>query len=163
MDLENCAFYLKRGLVRSHQTKMKTLASRRPMEMHPGLSELLHGWRGQTPYPEDDQWVFASPYTNGEMPHWPESALKNHIRPAAVKAGIRKHIGWHTFRHSLGTILNNNRENVKTIQELLRHASSKVTSDIYIHGDTVAKRSALSHVSGIFAVPAPDQVETEAP
>lgn len=43
----------------------------------------LLDWRNLTPYNYD--WVFASPYTNGKRPYWPESALADHIRPAAPR------------------------------------------------------------------------------
>jgi integrase len=43
-------------------------------------------------------------------------------------------------------------EGVKTVQELLRHASARITTDVYQQGDREAKRSALSHMSGIFVV-----------
>ena len=45
--------------------------------------------------------VFASLYKEGMRPYWP--ALKNHLRPVAAKAEVKKHIVWHTFRHSIGT------------------------------------------------------------
>jgi site-specific recombinase XerD len=79
--------------------------------------------------------------------------LKDHVRPAAVKAGIAKTIGWHTFRHSVGSLLGQRGENVKVVQELLRHPSSKITQDVYQQADQAAKRSALNHMSGIFVVP----------
>lgn len=44
---------------------------------------------------------------------------------------IHKNVGWHTFRHSFGTLLKVNGEDVKTAQELLRHANSKITLDVY--------------------------------
>jgi len=53
------------------------------------------------------------------------------IRPAAARAGLQKVIGWHTFRHSYSTLLVANGENVKVVQELMRHASSRFTLDIY--------------------------------
>ena len=46
--------------------------------------------------------------------------MKRHIRPVAKANGINKNIGWHTFRHSFGTLLKANGEDVKTVQELLR-------------------------------------------
>jgi site-specific recombinase XerD len=79
--------------------------------------------------------------------------LKDHVRPAAVKAGIKKVIGWHTFRHSVGSLLGQQGEDVKVVQELLRHASSRITIDVYQQADQAAKRSALNHMSGIFVVP----------
>ena len=44
-------------------------------------------------------------------------------------------------------------EGVKTVQELLRHASARITQDVYQQGSTEAKRGALSHMSGMFVVP----------
>jgi len=155
LDFDDLWFHLRRGVVRKHQTQMKTEASRKGIPMLPELAEVLKQWRTETPYPRDEDWVFASPFTGGERPYWAESALVKHVRPAAEKAGIKKMIGWHTFRHSLGTLMKTNREDVKTIQELLRHANSRITLDVYTQGDMQAKRSALSQVSGIFVVPAP--------
>jgi integrase len=153
LDFEARWINLRRGLVRKHETKMKTKASRKGVPMAPELADLLIEWRGQTPYPSETSWVFASPFTNGKRPYWPDSALVDHIRPAATKAGIDKEIGWHTFRHSFATLMGQRGEGVKTVQELLRHASSRITQDIYQQGSAVAKRTALGHMSGMFAVP----------
>lgn len=153
LDFDNLWFHLERGVVRKYETHMKTEASKKALPMLPELAELLQEWRKETPYPDADHWVFASPYTNGARPYWPESALKDHIRPAAKKAGITKHIGWHTFRHSVGTLLNTNGENIKTIQELLRQANSRITLEFYVQGDQEIKRNALKNMSGIFIVP----------
>ena len=78
-------------------------------------------WAGavETPYNRDEDWVFASPEKLGQQPYWPHSALRKAVRPAAVRAGIVKHIGWHTFRHSFATLLKANGEDVKVVQETL--------------------------------------------
>jgi integrase len=154
LDLETCWFHCQRGLVGKSVTKMKTRASRKSVEMNPALAVALLSWRGSTLYPQDSDWVFASPYTSGNRPYWPESALKGHIRPAAIAAGITKRIGWHTFRHSLASLLGQQGEDVKAIQELLRHASPRLTAEVYLQGHTAAKRSALDRVSGIFLIEA---------
>ena len=68
------------------------------------------------------------------------------------QAGFREHpedqepVGWHTLRHSLGTLMKANGEDVKTIQETLRHANFKVTMDVYTQGITAIRRSAHSKV-----------------
>ena len=41
------------------------------------------------------------------------------FQPVAKAIGIHKKIGWHTFRHSFGTLLKANGEDVKTVQELV--------------------------------------------
>jgi integrase len=153
LDLHACWFNLQRGYVSKDQTKMKTRASRKGVEMLPALAAALLVWRDHTPYNQDSDWVFASPFTNGKRPYWPESALKDHIKPAAVEAGITKRVTWHTFRHSLASFLGQQGEDVKTVQELLRHATSRITQDVYQQGSTEAKRSALNRVAGILDVP----------
>ena len=154
VDLEGCWFNIQRGLVRFDETKLKTRASRRRLEMNPALAEALLLWREKTPYNQDSDWIFASPYTSGERPYWPESAMKDHVKPAARKAGITKRVHWHVFRHSLASLLGQKGEQLKVVQEIVRHASSKITADIYQQADSEMKRNALSRVSGIFAVPA---------
>ena len=153
LDLDRCWFNLQRGYVSKSETKMKTRASRKGMEMLPALAAALLVWRDNTPYNQDADWVFAPPFTNGKRPYWPESALQDHIKPASAKAGITKRVTWHTFRHSLASLLGQQGEGVKTVQELLRHATSRVTLDVYQQGSTEAKRLALNRVAGIFAAP----------
>ena len=72
--------------------------------------------------------------------------MKNHLRPAAERAGIAKHITWHSFRHTFSTLLVGNGEDVKTAQSLLRHANPNITLGIYTHAIDQKKRSAQSKV-----------------
>ena len=72
----------------------------------------------------------------GQQPYWPENLLRRHIRPAARACGIEKTIGWHTFRHSYATQLKTNGEDVKVVQESLRHANSRITLDTYTQANT---------------------------
>jgi integrase len=82
------------------------------------------------------------PTERREYPFWPDILLAKIIRPAALRAGIQKRIGWHTFRHSFSTLLIANRENVKVVQELMRHASFEVDSQAKI----MAKRQAQQRI-----------------
>jgi len=82
----------------------------------------------------------------GKQPLWPSSAMSKHIRPAAKRAGIQKHVRWHVFRHSFATLLKANGEDVKTVQESLRHADSKITLDTYTQGLMPVKRAAQQKV-----------------
>jgi site-specific recombinase XerD len=68
------------------------------------------------------------------------------LKPALLKAGISVPVGWHTLRHSFGTLMKANGEDIKTIQELLRHSNYKVTADVYTQAMTKAKRQAQSRV-----------------
>jgi integrase len=60
-----------------------------------------------------------------------------------LRADIVKHIEWHMFRHSFETLLKANGEDVKVVQESLRHATSRMT---YTQGLMPTKRQAQGRV-----------------
>jgi site-specific recombinase XerD len=103
-------------------------------------------WKETSTYSKADDWIFASPHTRGKHPFWPDIVLQKIIRPAALRAGITKRFGWHTFRHSYSSLLVANGENVKVVQELMRHASSRVTLEVYSQARNAAKRQAQERV-----------------
>jgi integrase len=72
--------------------------------------------------------------------------LSRVVRPAVARAGIQKHVGWHTFRHSFSTLLIANGENVKVVQELMRHSTCRCTLEIYSQARLQAKRDAQHRV-----------------
>ena len=79
--------------------------------------------------------------------------LGNSARLAAVRAGIRKRVGWHTLRHTFGTMLEASGAGVATIKDLMRHANVSVTMDRYVQAVTPAKKQAQR---GILAQLDPD-------
>src|SRR5664279_720130 len=127
----------------------KTEASQKPVPLDPNLAEALLAWRCHTRYNDPDDWIFASPETNGQRPYWGQPLMRKLIQPAARSAGITKPIGWHTFRHTYSTLLRANRTDIKVMQELMRHASSRVTMDTYTQAITAQKRKAQSDVVGL--------------
>jgi len=81
-----------------------------PVAMHPVLGRALLEWRRQSPYPNDDDWVFPSLKLKGKVPRSASSAAQDYLRSAAVYAGVimegsSKRFGWHNLRHSLATFL----------------------------------------------------------
>lgn len=149
LDFDRRWINLKRGVIHNLITKLKTNASRKGIPMTDDLAELLQHWRTQTPYPGDGDWVFASPQREGKWPLNPAPTMIYWVQPAATKAGITKRINWHTFRHSVGSILGQSGEQIKVVQEILRHANSRITQDIYMQADQTAKREALQRFSGL--------------
>jgi integrase len=142
---------LRRAIVHQHVGLLKTEASNKPLPMDASLAEMLFDWRGRCAYNQPQDWIFASLEKHGQQPYWPENMLRRHIRPAAKRAGIKAHIGWHSFRRTLATLLQSNGEAVKVTQELLRHASSKLTMDVYAQAQTPEKRAAQSRVVEMIA------------
>ena len=114
--------------------------------MNAELARALRLWKMKTLYNRPQDWVYASPAKNGSQPYWPNSIFRVYIKPAAEKTGLKKRIGWQTFRRTFGTILNANGENPKVIQELLRHANLKITMDTYVQAVSDDKRNAQSKV-----------------
>ena len=76
----------------------------------------------------------------------------NVCAPIYKRLGITKRTGWHTFRRTYTTPLNANGEDVKVVQELLRHGSSRITMDVYAQAVTPAKRNALGKVVAMLRV-----------
>jgi integrase len=152
VDFEDRWLHLRRGVVRKLETKLKTEGSRRGVPLPSDLAEVLIRWHETTPHRADDDWVLASPDTNGENPLWLDMVLQNYIKPVVKRLGITKNVGWHTWRHSLATLLAAKGEDVKVTQELLRHANARTTLDLYQEADTEAKRAAQEHTKSLFLV-----------
>ena len=142
INFDRLQINVRRSIYMNVVGNCKTEASRKPVPMDPLLATDLRTWKEATRYSKPCDWVFASARRGGRNPYWPDSVLSDVIRPAAARAGIRKHIGWHTFRHSFCTLLMSNGENVKIVQELMRHANCRTTLEIYSQARNEAKRAA---------------------
>jgi len=147
VDFENLQIHVTRSIADQHVGPCKTEASQKPVPLDSELAEALLMWRRRSPYPTDDDWVFASPASSGKLPYWSFSIFRTYIKPALKEAKITSKVGWHTFRHSYATILKSHGEDVKTVQELMRHANSAVTLNLYAQAVTDIKRSAQSKVA----------------
>ena len=105
IDFDRLWLNLRRGIVRKHKTRLKTEGSRRGIPIPQDLADVLTKWRDECLYPADDDWVLASPTTNGRSPLWLDIVLQRYIRPILIEARITKTVGWHTFRRSLSVIM----------------------------------------------------------
>jgi integrase len=139
-----------RAIVKQTVGICKTEASQKPIPLDVHLARALITWHRSSRFREPEDWVFASPATQGQLPYWGQALMRHYIAPAAREVGITKRIGWHTFRHSYSTLLKSNGADIKVLQELLRHASSRVTLDTYTQAVTPAKRAAQSAVVSQF-------------
>lgn len=147
IDLELMQVNVRRSCVRSRFGDTKTEASRRPVPLHPAVAKALAVWKEETFYKKDGDFLFPSVRLNGKKPVTPDMVLKKSIRPALLRAGIRdKVIGWHSFRHSLATNLRAAGVDLKTAQELLRHANSRITLEVYTRAISATKREANDRV-----------------
>ena len=147
IDFENLQIDVNRSVVHQVVGNCKTEASQKPVPLDSSVAEDLWLWKQSSAYNQPEDWVFASPWMKGRQPLWPDSLLKRWIQPAAKRVGITKRVGWHTFRHTYSTLLRANGEDIKVVQELLRHANSRITMDVYTQALSPAKREAQGRVA----------------
>jgi len=146
VDFEKLEINVTRSVVKQRIGPCKTEASQKPIPLDAELGEQVLNWRLKSPYNRPEDWVFASPHKRGKQPYWPGSLFPVHVQPALRAAEISGKVGWHTLRHSFGTLMKANGEDIKTIQELLRHANYRVTADVYTQAMTTTKREAQAKV-----------------
>jgi len=153
-DFRNLHVSVTRSLVDQHVGPVKTEASRKLMPMDEYVAHDLLAWYEVTPYKDPSDYVWATDANRagakrGKQPVWLSTVMRDYIQPAARKLGINKKMSWHTFRHTFSTLLKGNGEDVKVVQELLGHSTSKMTLDTYTQALSPQKRAAQSKVVGM--------------
>ena len=107
------SYYWRRG---GHLKATKTEASAKVLPMHSALKDALLEWKSQTAYNSPGDFVFPSHRHKGGKPLDLAAVLKRKIRPAFAAVGITG-VGWHTFRHTVGTMLAEMGEHQLTIRD----------------------------------------------
>lgn len=87
--------------------------------------------RRQWVLPQANRWKNARTGQEGRH-HIHETIVRRAVKEAVSRAGITKHVGCHTFRHSFATHLLEAGYDIRTIQELLGHKDVRTTM-IYTH------------------------------
>lgn len=146
IDFAGGTMNVARSVVYGVAGPCKTESSQKPVPLHPLLADALQKWRIHAAYKRSSDWIFASKRHRGRRPLWGQAILRRYVRPAAQRAGIERHFGWHTFRHTYSTLLRSVGTEFKVMQELLRHSTLRSTLDIYTQAITPAKRAAQAAV-----------------
>jgi integrase len=125
----------------------KTEASDGYVPMHCVLAEHLRRWQANTAYAKEADFVFPSIKANGRVPLSASIFVADHLRPAAIRAGVPvqpgQRFGLHNLRHSLSNwMVNKAKVEPKTVQGILRHSRIQTTLDLYTQKDSDGARAA---------------------
>jgi integrase len=131
VNFEILVIHVRRSVVMMVQGLPKTEASSKDVPLDAALAESRLKLKMSSPYDKTSHSLFASAKMNGKQPYWPETLWRCYGKPAVKKTVIPKRVGFHTFRHTYTTLLTQSHEGVKVVQELLRHANSRIALDLY--------------------------------
>jgi integrase len=156
-DFPGLTLLVNRSIVHGRIGEVKTEYSRDSVPLDPALVEALmqHKKRSiSTP----EGWLFANPVTR--KPYHQEEIQKRHIRKAGIAAEIGSDIGWHAFRHSYRSWLDETGAPLTVQKELMRHASIQTTMNVYGKAMTDTKRQAHRRVVELVLKPSKTEETT---
>ena len=141
-SLKLSVLYLEEGYIRVHGKGRKE----RLVPIGDSAIDRLRQWfvvrQGCKVKPGEEDFVFVSLRRGKRLSR---ISLFVYIKEYAAKAGIRKNISPHTFRHSFATQLLEGGANLRAIQAMLGHEDIG-TTEIYMHVDkTHLRREILEH------------------
>ncbi len=142
-DFTGRTLLIERSVVHGRVGDVKTEYSRDRVPLDSAVVEalMLHKERS---FSTPEAWLFANPVTG--RPYHQEEIQKKHIRKAGIASEIGGDIGWHTFRHSYRSWLDETGAPLSVQKELMRHASIQTTMNVYGKAMTDSKRQAHSKV-----------------
>jgi integrase len=152
VDYANECIHVRRTWIGGRVSEeLKTKKSRSAVPMAGELAQFLREWQKETPYGNPTDWVFASPKTHGRTPRVGNMLVADHLRPAAIKAGVNlkpgQRFGFHNLRHSLSSLLfTGQKSDVRTTRDILRHSSSATTLDLYTQSPMAQRIAAQESV-----------------
>jgi len=142
-DFDDLTLLIQRSVVHGRVADVKTEYSKDRVPLDPALVRILLQYRAESCL-SPEAWLFQSPVT-GRLYHQ-ESIQQHHIRKAGRQAGLGEGIGWHTFRHSYRSWMDDTGAPMSVQKELMRHASIQTTMNVYGKAMTDSKRQANSKV-----------------
>jgi integrase len=115
--------------------------------LHSALAQPLREWQAQTSYAGETDFIFPSLKGHGRVPLSASVFVADHLRPAAILAGVQieksQRFGLHNLRHSLSNwLVNKAKIAPKTVQGILRHSRIQTTLDLYTQYDGDETRAA---------------------
>jgi integrase len=142
-DFKNGTLLVQRGAVHGRIADTKTEYSADVVPLDEDLVKIILQHKKNCPTTSEG-WVFANPKTG--KPYHQDSIQQNYIRQTAIGAKLGDGVGWHTFRHSYRSWMDDTGAPITVQKELMRHASIQTTMNVYGKAMTDSKRQAHSKV-----------------
>jgi integrase len=139
IDFKKGAMLVQQGVVNGRIGRVKTEASQDDVPLDPAFSAVLQDWKGT----KTEGLVFPSPMTG--RPFYAGILQRNVLKPKGAEVGISG-LGWHTFRHTYRSLLDETGATVGVQQKLMRHSNVSTTMNVYGNSTLRAKQQANSKV-----------------
>jgi integrase len=124
---------VRRGIVNQIVGDVKTQGSAKTFNLAGELLERLKSWKQSSEFSGAEDWIFASPFKLGRLPH-SYTGIRQELERASKAAGIG-HISSHAFRHTYRSWLDAVKTPIAVQQKMMRHTDIRTTMNIY--GDVV--------------------------
>jgi integrase len=133
---------IEQSLWRGQLVDPKTEDSSRTIQLGDILTQVLLEHQRTSPHNNPGDFIFCKP----DGSHLdPDVMRKDVLYPILDRLGIpreKRRSGFHAFRHSAGSVVNNETGNMKWAQALLGHADFATTANTYVHTPTESEREA---------------------
>jgi len=139
IDVEAGAMLVQQGVVNGRIGKVKTEASHDEVPLDPAFADVLLKLKGD----RTEGLVFPSHVTGGC--YYSGIIQRQILKPKGEEIGIPG-LGWHTFRHTYRSLLDETGAPIGVQQKLMRHANVSTTMNVYGNSTLKAKQEANSKV-----------------
>ncbi len=139
IDFKAGVMLVQQGVVNGRIGRVKTEASHDEVPLDPAFAAVLKDWRGN----RTTGLVFPSHVTGGC--YYAGIIQRQILKPRGEKIGIVG-LGWHTFRHTYRSLLDETGAPIGVQQKLMRHSNVATTMNVYGSSTLRAKQQANSKV-----------------
>jgi len=139
IDFKAGAMLVQQGVVNGRIGKVKTEASNDYIPLDPGFAHILLDWKGA----RTNGLVFPSHVTGGC--YYAGMIQQQVLKPVGENVGIQD-MGWHVFRHTYRSLLDETGAPIGVQQKLMRHSNVATTMNVYGNASLRAKQQANSKV-----------------
>ena len=139
IDFKAGAMLVQQGVVGGRIGKVKTEASNDYIPLDPEFAQILRDWKGD----RSRGLVFPSHVTGGC--YYAGIIQRQILKPSGEKIGLSG-IGWHVFRHTYRSLLDETGAPIGVQQKLMRHSNVATTMNVYGSATLRAKQQANSKV-----------------